>query len=83
MVLEPLRQFHEIGAITGDSDNEVLILLRPIPGILQGLPIHHIKLNMGDLHFSPGLEIINENRFHFPFEELGHEFLVQEMVIGL
>jgi len=84
LVLEGTIEHVEERAVAGNFNDEVRVLLRMLLGVPQNLAIHHVELDVGNGPLLiPFPEVLGEQLLVVPFEELGHEPLVQELALAL
>lgn len=64
VVLQVGGQVDEVGAVPGDADDEVTILLRILLGLLQGIGVDDVELDVPQLEVAPGA--VNCTSFSVP-----------------
>ena len=53
VILQVRRKVDEVGAVAGDADDEVTILLRILLGLLQGIGVDDVELDVPQLQVAP------------------------------
>ena len=60
VVLQVGGQVDEVGAVPGDADDEVTILLRILLGLLQGIGVDDVELDVPQLQVAPGTDELHQ-----------------------